>query len=52
MNRDPKVKRGRKLCGGHNFMFKARLEGAEAREVGSRLIKGSFVQLVEETGLF
>lgn len=51
MNRDQKVK-GRKLCGGHNFMFKARLEGPEAREVGSQLIVESFVQLVEETGLF
>lgn len=33
-------------------MFKARLEVAEAGEVGSRPIKESFVQLAEETGLF
>lgn len=31
------------MCGGHNFMFKTRLEGAEAREIGSKLIKESFV---------
>lgn len=33
-------------------MFKAKLEGAEAREIGSRQIMESFVQLVKETGLF
>ena len=52
MTRDQKIKKGRKLCGGHNSMFRVRLEGAEVREVDSQLIKESCVQLIEETRLF